>query len=262
MHRLFRVLASRIAFAASPIFWMPTNAATLVLDNFAAPTPAQSVVAPSQQYVQFTQGSYAGVAQQWRDAYYWLYQAPAGSVATATVGAGSLDVAVGAQAFGELGLGYGAYGLNPGNPNAQGPLLGLDLRQYIGFQATFASAATETNLIVGLYTSAPTGGLSFWTGEINVAPAVASGPVVGTFLFNDPTAAQFNFSQVDGVVFIVDRAANVPGDSYSLSQLTFIDAVPEPPAGLILICGLGVLAVLRRVKTRGEPTAAIAARTR
>ena len=50
--------------------------------------------------MQATAGTYAGVAGQNRAAYYWAYADPQGLGATATVGAGTVQVAIGSQAYG------------------------------------------------------------------------------------------------------------------------------------------------------------------
>lgn len=238
------------AFASAMLLFAHARSATLLLDDFVDPVPAQSLLAPSQQYVVSTPGVFAGVAGTLRDGYYWVYQDSAAGGAAASIGAGAVNVAASAQAFGELGLGYGAYGLDLANINVQGPLLGLDVSSYVGFQAVFSSAMQDTNLIVGLYTSAPTGGLSFWTGEIFAAPTVAGGPLVGTFLFNDPTAAMFNFGQVDGIVFIVDRATSLSGNNYSLSKLQFIQAVPEPAMAWTLLASMVAVGFMARRRAR------------
>jgi hypothetical protein len=219
------------------------HAANLVLDDFATPAASQNVVSPDQQFIQSTDGVFAGVSGQRRDAYYWLYVDPLNSGATATIGAGSASVKAGEQALGELGIGYGAYGVDLANIGVQGPELGLDLSKYNGFEAVFAKSNKAVNLVVGFYTTKPLPGtgLYYWDGEVTVAHSVPGGSVTGDMLFTGNDAEHFNFSQVDGIFFVIDRAAAETGNSYDLSTLLFTQAVPEPSTYALLLAGFGVI---------------------
>jgi hypothetical protein len=170
------------------------------------------------------------------------------SGATATIGAGSASVKAGDQAVGEYGIGYGAYGVDLGNLGMQGPELGLDLSKYNDFQAVFAKSNKAMNLIVGFYTTNPLPGtgLYYWDGQVTVTPSVPGGPVTGDMLFTGGDAEHFNFSQVDGIFFIIDRGAVASGNSYDLSTLQFTQAVPEPSTYALLLAGLGVMGVCAR----------------
>jgi hypothetical protein len=236
-----------LALAALTLVALQAPAQTLLLDAFAAPSPAVNPTAPSQNYVVSTPGSYAGVVGQARDAYYWLYLAGAGA-SSASIGGGRVSVdAGGAGGYGELGLGYGAYGVSLSGPPGQGPALALDLSGYGELQASFSQANHTLNLIAGLYTSNPLpGGFYYWTGEINLAPAVSGGPVTGNLPFTGGNAQNFNFGQVDGLVFIVDRAAQADGNAYSLTSLQFAQAVPEPASAGMLLAGMAAIGLWRR----------------
>ena len=104
------------------------------------------------------------------------------------------------------------------------------------------------NLIVGFYatTPLPGTGLYYWDGEVTVTPSVPGGPVTGDMLFTGNDAEHFNFSQVDGIFFVIDRAAAETGNSYDLSALQFTQAVPEPSAYALLLAGLGVMVACAR----------------
>ena len=226
---------------------MQASSQTLLLDNFAAPSPAVDPAAPSQNWVASTPGIYANVAGQARDAYYWLY-IPGAGTATASIGGGAVSVnSGGAGAYAELALGYGAYGNPLAGPPVQGPALGLNLSGYGDLQASFAHANNTLNLVAGFYTTNPlAGGNYYWTGEINLTPTVAGGPATGNLNFTGGGASTFNFSQVDGIVFIVDRAAQADGNVYGLSSLQFTQAVPEPASAGMLLAGVAMLGAWRQ----------------
>ena len=239
--KLRAMLLSVLALTA-----LHAHAQTLLLDNFAAPGTAVSVTAASQNYVVSTPGAYAGVAGQLRDAYYWKYSDPSSSGATASIGNGAATAHAGTGAFGEYGLGYGSYGVDLAHPGAQGAPLGLDLSGYGELQAVFSHMDKETNYVVGLYTASPLpGGNSYWTGEIFVTPSTPGGSAVGNMVFQGGDAATFNFAQVDGLVVIFDRAAAADGNGYSLTQLQFTQAVPEPSVTAVMLAGLLVMLRLR-----------------
>jgi len=223
------------------------SASTLLLDDFAAPVPAISMVAPSQNFVTSQAGSYAGVAGQFRAAYYFPYASSTGAApgGTAQIGQGTVTVAAAPASIGELELGYGAYGAPPSDLAANGTNLNLDLSAYNDLQLRFASLAQPVNVIVGFYTSKPVAGsgpLYYLDAQIQLNPAADRGPVSGDVLFKGADSSTppslFNFSQVDGMVVIVDRASAIYGNSYSLTSLSFTQAVPEPGSVWMLLGGM------------------------
>ena len=250
---MFRFIQRVLALAAL----LPTlcaapaaYASDLLLDDFASPTPAVSMMAPSQNFVVSQPGTYAGVSGQNRAAYYYPYfpTTAAGAGNTATLGNGALTVAAAPGTIGEVGLGYGAYGAPGSSLQSNGPFLNLDLSGYNALRVGFASLAKPVNLIVSFYTSHPLAGsgpLYYQDGEITLNPAAGGGAVSGNILFKGADANQpaglFNFAQVDGIAFIVDRAGSADGNSYQLSSLSFTQAVPEPASAALLIAGVLVV---------------------
>jgi hypothetical protein len=241
---MFRFIRYPLALAALlPALLGATTAAsasTLLLDDFAAPTPVVNLMAPSQNFVTSQPGIYAGVAGQNRAAYYYPYfpNPAAGAGNTATLGNGALTVAAAPGTIGEVGLGYGAYGAPASNLQSNGPFLHLDL-------------------IISVYTSKPLaapGATYYLDGEVTLNPAAGGGPVSGNILFKGADANMppglFNFAQVDGLAFIVDRAAVPDGNGYQLTNLSFTQAVPEPASAALL--GAGVLFVWLRSGRRAQ----------
>jgi hypothetical protein len=246
MFRFIRYSVALAALCAAPA----TFASSLLLDDFTSPTPAISIMAPSQNFVTSQPGTYAGVPGQNRAAYYYPYfpNTAAGAGNLATVGNGALTVAAAAGTIGEVGLGYGAYGAPANNLQANGPFLNLDLSGYNDLRVSFASLVKPINLIVSFYTSNPLAGsgpLYYQDGEITLNPAAGGGAVSGDILFKGADANQpsglFNFAQVDGIAFIVDRAATPDGNSYQLTSLSFTQAVPEPASAALLLAGVLVV---------------------
>lgn len=261
MFRLIQYPLALVALLPALLGAAPAaSASTLMLDDFAAPAPVVSLMAPSQNFVTSQPGTYAGVAGQNRAAYYYPYfpNPAAGAGNAATIGNGALTVAAAPGTIGEVGLGYGAYGAPAGNLQSNGPFLHLDLSGYDALHVSFASLAKPINLIISFYTSAPlaaAGATYYLNGEITLNPAAGGGPVSGNILFKGADANMppglFNFSQVDGLAFIVDRAAGPDGNSYQLTSLSFTQAVPEPASAALLLAG--ILAVwLRSRRMRGE----------
>jgi hypothetical protein len=239
---------------------VPAWSQTLLVDDFASPVPAVDPSAPSQNFAVSTPGTYLGVSGQVRAAYYWLYLDPLASGATARIGNGAVTVQAGAGAYGELALGYGAYGLDLTQPVPSGTNLNLDLSAFNDLRLTFSAMTQVTNVIVSFYTSNPLAGsgpLYYWDGEININPAADGGPVTADLLYKGaniydsggggplPSPDLFNFAQIDGMVVIIGRAQSADGDSYTLTNLT-LAAVPEPAAPALLLAGLGAMAALRR----------------
>jgi hypothetical protein len=260
---MFRFIRYPLALAALlPALLGATTAAsasTLLLDDFAAPTPVVNLMAPSQNFVTSQPGIYAGVAGQNRAAYYYPYfpNPAAGAGNTATLGNGALTVAAAPGTIGEVGLGYGAYGAPASNLQSNGPFLHLDLSGYDALRVSFSSLAKPINLIISFYTSKPLaapGATYYLDGEVTLNPAAGGGPVSGNILFKGADANMppglFNFAQVDGLAFIVDRAAVPDGNGYQLTNLSFTQAVPEPASAALL--GAGVLFVWLRSGRRAQ----------
>ncbi len=262
---MFRLIRPSLALAALlPALLCPiskASASSLLLDDFAAPTPVVNLMAPSQNFVTSQAGSYAGVPGQNRAAYYYPYfpNPAAGAGNTATIGNGAVTVAAAPGTIGEVGLGYGAYGAPAGNLQSNGPFLNLDLSGYDALRVSFASLAKPINLIVSFYTSNPVaapGATYYLNGEITLNPAAGGGPVSGNILFKgadaNMPAGLFNFAQVDGIAFIVDRATGPDGNSYQLTNLSFTQAVPEPASAALLLAGALVFWLRSRRMQRGE----------
>jgi len=227
------------------------HAATLVLDTFDAPAPARSGVAygaPGSasalvDLVDFTATVPGGV----RESVLNVYGNPLDSISALSVGDGRLSVAQGTGAIAETIVSYGAFTRPTGDPMVGGPLLGLDLSVYGGLQFDFSGAEDVLNVNVTYYTSAPLDPLHplYYSGAgVNVAPASSGAPLSFTLAFaNDPT---FNWTQVDGVVVLINRAGPTPSTSYTLGTLTFVTAVPEPDAWALMAAGMAVLGLLAR----------------
>lgn len=255
MFRLIRLSLALAALLPPLLCTVPeASASSLLLDDFAAPAPAVSLTAPSQNFVTSQPGTYAGVSGQNRAAYYYPYFPSTAAAAgnTATIGDGAVTVAAAPGTIGEIGLGYGAYGAPANNLQSNGPFLNVDLSNYNDLRVNFSSLAKPINLIVSFYTSNPLpapGGTYYLDGEITLNPAAGGGPVSGDILFKGADANMppgvFNFAQVDGVAFIVDRAQSDGGNSYQLTSLSFAQAVPEPPSVALLAVG-AMVAWLRR----------------
>jgi len=254
LHPIARPLIGAALLLAATL---PARAAgDIVLDDFTSPAAPVSVNSPTQDFVVSTPGTYAGVANQFRAAYYWQYypdtqQAPN----LATIG-GSASVVAAAGTIGEYGLGYGAYGPDLGSGQVNGAFLNQDLSAYNDLKVSFSHLDKPINLVVGFYTSNPvpgSGPLYYWDGELNLSPAPGGGAITADFRFKDldkypgsTTADQFNFAQVDGIVFIIDRAAIADGNSYSLTKLSFTQAVPEPASAALMLAGVASLVAWRR----------------
>ena len=250
---MFQMLSRTLGLAAVlPALWAaPTaSASTLLLDDFAAPNLTDSLLAPSQDFVTSQPGTYAGISGQNRAAYYFPYfpTTAAGAGSTATIGNGAVKVAATAGTIGELELGYGAYGAPASDLKANGPFLNLDLSGYDDLRLSFASLAKPIGLIIGFYTSNPVPGSGpryYLNGQITLNPSPDGGAVSGDILFKGADAtsppALFNFSQVDGMVLIIDRGVASAGNSYNLTGLSFTQAVPEPASPALLLAGLVIV---------------------
>lgn len=236
---------------------MPAWAVTPIeLDNFSSPSPAQSIVTPSRNWASHTAGTYAGVAGQFRDAYYWQYLPTplANTTSTATIGQGAANVQSAPGQLGEFVLGYGSWANDPKTPLVQGPALNLNLSAYNDLQVNFSRMDKSTNINVVFYTQNPVPGsmpLYYWDAGVNVAPTVPGGPITVDLLFKDKGSDRFNFSKVDGIFFVADRAGNSMGNGYSLNNLQLTAAVPEPSEWALMLSGLGLIGlVVARRKNR------------
>lgn len=260
---MFRLIRPSLALAAllpALLCTVPeASASSLLLDDFAAPTPAVSLMAPSQNFVTSQPGTFAGVGGQNRAAYYYPYfpNPAAGAGSTATIGQGGVTVVAAPGTIGEVGLGYGAYGAPASNLQSNGPFLNLDLSGYNDLHVSFASLAKPINLVIHFYTSNPVaapGAIYYLNGEITLNPAADGGAVSGDILFKgadaDLAPGLFNFAQVDGLAFIIDRAGSTDGNSYQLASLSFTQAVPEPASAALLLAG--ALVVWLRSGRRAE----------
>ncbi len=242
-----------------------TPAAALVLDDFDAPGISVDVIelrVPGGPFVRNTLGTVAGVAAQPRDVSVLLASDRRFDGALVTMGGGSTTAASNRGQL-EYVLSYGAFARPPGFPGGGGPNLGLNLTGLDDFLAEFSSVDRVVNLNVTLYTSAPRLGsdginpLFYLSSGINIAPATLGGAVNAHLLLNSfnsiaaPEAAFFNFAQVDGVQFLIDRSNDTniaTGNRYTLDRLSFIPtAVPEPAEYALMLVGLaGVAGVARR----------------
>ena len=255
------LLASALACASA------ANAAVRVLDDFTSPgTPAFGIPTGSgAQFFERSFGSFAGLAGQVREANYNLYHDPSSGAASASVGGGFAAVHASADALGEYVFFYGAFTRPTGDPGIAGPFMGLDLRSFDTFRAEFSDLKFGLNLNVVLYTSAPHlmpdgTPLYYLQSGINLAPAIEGGPVVADLLLDtrNPLASYapyFNFSQVDGIFFVIDRSGYSVGNKYLLDTLVFTQSVPEPSSYLLMLLGL-VLALTTAGLRRRDADAA------
>lgn len=227
------------------------QAATLLLDDFSAPAPAQVAVATGAPgsagatalLRDFTSTVPGGVRDSWLN----VYGNPLNSASVLQVGDGALSVAQGTGATAETLVSYGAFTRPTGDPLVAGPLLGLDLSAYGGMRFDFAGAEDVLNVNVTYYTSAPlnlTTPLYYSTSGINVAPTSSGAPLSFTLDFS--AAPGFNWTQVDGLVVLINRAGPTPSTSYTLDTLSFISAVPEPGGLALMLAGLAVVGHLVR----------------
>lgn len=232
----------------------------IALDDFSTKPTQSNLLTDAQAYVANDTGTFAGETNQLRSAYYYHYfpTITTATTSTATLGTGGVSVQAAPGEIGELALGYGAYAQG-GAEN--GKLLNLDLSQYDDLQVQFSKLDGPINLLVGFYTSVPgADGIYYWDGEVNYTPTHPGGPATVDILFkgrdqyqstfppvySDPT--QYDFSKIDGVTFIVDRAAQSEGNGYEITNLTFTTApVPEPATlGLASMGGLVLAARMGR----------------
>jgi hypothetical protein len=236
-----------VAIAACAAFASTASlAASLLVDGFG--TPAAPVVNSITGVGESSfNNSTASVLGGERGVYHHVYTNPLNNTATLTVGNGVLTSTTGAQAQTEVLVSYGAFTRPSGDPNVGGPLLGLNSTPYNAFHFDFASVSTTLNINVVMYTSNPLNPASplyYSTVGVNVAPAVLGGPLSFDLPFasSDP----FNFAQVDGIVFLINRANDATGVSYTLDSFSLVSSVPEPGPVALWLAGLAAMLVVHR----------------
>jgi hypothetical protein len=237
-------LAACAAFA-STASW----AANLVVDDFGANTTptVNSITGVGEFSFNNTTPTVLGGE---RGVYHHVYTNPLNNTATLSVGAGSLNSVTGPSAQTEVLVSYGAFTRPSGDPNVGGPLLGLDSRPYDAFHFDFSSVSSTLNINVILYTANPlnpVNPLYYSTVGVNVAPVVAGGPLSFDlpFFLTDP----FNYGQVDGILFEINRANDGTGISYNLDKFSLVSSVPEPGSAALWLGGAAAMLVLRRRKS-------------
>jgi hypothetical protein len=241
------VVVAAVAAAVLLTFTSPSaTAAVLVVDDFAAPA-APTVNSLSAVGDASFNDSSASVLGGQRGVYHHVYTNPLSNTATLGVGAGVLSSTTGANAQTEVLVSYGAFTRPTGDPAVAGPLLGLDSTPYNAFRFAFTSISSALNINVIMYTSNPLNPLSpqyYSTVGVNVAPLVPGGPLTFDlpFYLTDP----FNYGQVDGIVFLINRANDATGISYVLDTFSLVTAVPEPAPIAMWVAGLGALVWLRK----------------
>jgi hypothetical protein len=248
------VVVAAAAAAVLLTFTSPgATAATLVVDDFSAPgVPATSTLSGVNSFTfnQFTATVPGGV----RGVNHNMYTNPSAATTTLSSGGGVLSSATGAGAQTEVVVAYGAFTRPTGDPLVGGPLLGLNTTPYNAFRFDFTSISSVLNINVILYTSNPLNPITplyYSTVGVNVAPLVPGGPLSFDLPFfgTDP----FNYSQVDGIVFLINRANDATGVSFVLDNFSLTTAVPEPAPLALWAAGLGALVWLR--KRRASATA-------
>jgi hypothetical protein len=246
--------AAATAAAALITFTSPSAvAATLLIDGFddpAAPVTHTLSGVSSYSFNQVTASVPGGV----RGVNHNMYTNPSAATTTLSSGGGSLNSATGAGAQAEVVVAYGAFTRPIGDPAVSGASFGLNTTPYNAFRFDFISASTVLNINVEMYTSNPLNPgapLYYSSVGINAAPAVPGGPmtVILPFLGTDP----FNYAQVDGIVFYINRANDSTGVSFVLDNFSMTTAVPEPAPLALWAAGLGALVWLR--KRRASATA-------
>jgi hypothetical protein len=240
---IFIALAACAAFASTA-----TSAATLLVDSFASPTP-NSINSITGVGESSFNNSTASVLGGERGVYHHVYTNPLNNTATMTVGNGLLTSTTGAQAQTEVLVSYGAFTRPSGDPNVGGPLLGLNGTPYNAFHFDFTSVSTTLNINVVMYTANPLNPASplyYSTVGVNVAPAVPGGPLSFDlpFLGTDP----FNYAQVDGIVFLINRANDATGVSYTLDSFSLVSSVPEPGPLALWLAGISAMVWLRKTR--------------
>jgi len=226
--------------ATSLQLWAPAaQAASVLIDDFSAPSPAFSATVTGTNTVlqrDFTATVPGGV----REVVYNLYSNAQGGSVGLSVGDGSVAVSAGKDALGELLFSYGGFTRPTGDVNVGGPNLGWDLSGYNAIELDFGAVDQVLNINYTLYTAAPGSGLFYNSAGVNAAPGTPGGPLTVLIPFS---GTAFNFNQVDGVFFEIDRSGSARGNRYVLNSAHFVTMpVPEPQTAFLCLTGLAALA--------------------
>jgi hypothetical protein len=235
------MLAAGLAAAVAPA----AAVSAIVVDDFAAPQPPALIARIGLGSDDLATSSPSILGGE-RLVTWNTYDNPLGSVAVLGIGNGRVSASTGVGGRSEAVVAFGAF-TRPNGPLLQGPAWGLDLRGMESAQLVFTGVSAPLNLNVTLYTRSPLNGIEpfYTTTGFNVAPAVPGGAMTARLDF-DRTGG-FNFAQVDGAVFVVDRATNQTNVSWTLDRFEFVAApVPEPGAMALMLAGLGAVALAAR----------------
>lgn len=237
--RLLQAIRCGAAVVAIAAAGTAQAVAPLLLDDFSGPSsPGAGIVFPPTFPNPVTlSDSGLSVPGGVRETTFNVYANPVPSLSSVLVGGGVLSVAQGAGAMAETLVAYGAF--------AGGPSTGLDLTAYSALQFSFLATQYPLNVNVTYYTSSPLDSVTYYsTSGVNIGPAVPGGPL--TFALGFASTPGFNWSDVDGVVLIINRSGPIPASAYTLDQVTF---VPEPSTYAMLIAGLAALGFMARRRT-------------
>jgi hypothetical protein len=222
------------------------SAATLTVDDFGAnATPTVNSITGVGEF-SFNNTTPTVLGGE-RGVYHHVYTNPLNNTATLTVGAGSLNSVTGPNAQTEVLVSYGAFTRPTGDPTVGGPLLGLNSTPYNAFHFDFTSVSSTLNINVILYTANPLNPVTplyYSTVGANVAPAVPGGPLSFDlpFFMTDP----FNYGQVDGILFEINRANGGTGIAYNLDKFSLVSSVPEPGSLPLWFSGAAAMVFVRR----------------
>ncbi len=243
-----------VAAAALVISASASQAATQLVDDFSRPAaPGVSVLTGEAEnsFVQFTDTVLGGV----REVYHRAYLNPLGSVSVVSAGNGLLSSSDGIGVTSEVLVSYGAFTNPTGTPGTAGPFLGLDVTPYDAFRLDFSGIAQQMNINIVMYSSTPldadAASPTYYTAAaVNVAPHMPGGPLSVVLPFA-ALAGGFNFSSVDGVVLVLNRAVGgVTNNAFNVDSFALVSTVPENPTAALVLAGLGVVALVSRRRRR------------